>query len=64
MGGNAVIPYIWAATGLVMLVVIVVMIYWAQAHGQFDESIKDQIFSDGDDDRYGSPERPAGGSRR
>jgi nitrogen fixation-related uncharacterized protein len=50
------IPYIWAATGLLMLVVIVLAIYWAHAHGQFDERIKEQIFSDGDDDRY------AGGS--
>jgi nitrogen fixation-related uncharacterized protein len=58
MGGNALIPYIWAATGLLMLVVIVVMIYWAQAHGQFDENIKNQIFSDGDDDRYGAPKGP------
>lgn len=54
MNTNALIPYIWAATGLVMLVVIVVMISWAQAHGQFDEDIKNQIFSDGDDDRYGA----------
>jgi nitrogen fixation-related uncharacterized protein len=56
MGGDTLIPYIWAATGLLMLVVIVLAIYWAHAHGQFDERIKEQIFSDGDDDRY------AGGS--
>ena len=53
MGGDTLIPYLWAATGLVMLVVIVLLIYWAHAHGQFDENIKNQIFSDGDDDRYG-----------
>jgi nitrogen fixation-related uncharacterized protein len=58
MGSNALIPYIWAATGLVMLVVIVVMISWAQSHGQFDEDIKNQIFSDGDDDRYGAVKGP------
>ena len=52
MASNALIPYIWAATGLLMLVVIVVMIYWAHTHGQFDEDIKNQIFDDGDDDRY------------
>lgn len=52
MGTDTLIPYLWAATGLVMLVVIVLAIYWAHLHGQFDESIKQQIFSDGDDDRY------------
>jgi nitrogen fixation-related uncharacterized protein len=57
MGGDTVIPYIWAATGLVMLVVIVLMIHWAHAHGQFDEDIKNQIFSDGEDDRYGDGAR-------
>lgn len=54
MGANTWIPYIWAATGLVMLVVIAFAIYWAHAHGQFDEDIKNQIFSAGDDDRYGA----------
>lgn len=54
MGANTWIPYIWAATGLLMLVVIALMIYWAAGHGQFDEQIKHQIFSDGDDDRYGA----------
>ena len=58
MGGNTLIPYIWAGTGLVMLVVIVLAIYWAHAHGQFDEDIKNQMFSEGDDDRYGKPETP------
>ena len=53
MGGDTLIPYLWAATSLVMLVVIVLLIYWAHAHGQFDEDIKNQIFSTGDDDRYG-----------
>lgn len=57
MGGDTLIPYIWAATGLVMLVVIVLLIHWAHAHGQFDEDIKRQIFSDGDDDRYGHEAR-------
>lgn len=52
MGGNTLIPYIWAGTGLLMLIVIAVAIYWAHGHGQFDEDIKKQIFSDGDDDRY------------
>lgn len=55
MGANTWIPYIWAATGLLMLVVIALAIYWASTHGQFDEEIKNQIFSAGDDDRYGAP---------
>lgn len=46
------IPYIWAATGLVSVTAIVVVIYWAYRHNQFDEDIKDQIFTPGDDDRY------------
>ena len=46
------IPYIWAATGLVMLVTVVVLINWAYKNNQFDEHIKDQIFTEGDDDRF------------
>lgn len=53
MGGDSLIPYLWATTGLVMLVLIVLMIAWAHRHGQFDEDIKQQIFDRGDDDRYG-----------
>ncbi len=52
MSGEILIPYIWAATGLLMLLVIVLVIYWAYKHDQFDENIKHQIFSEGDDDRY------------
>lgn len=52
MGADTLIPYIWAATGLVMLVGIVFAIYWAYSDGQFDESIKEQMFTKGDDDRY------------
>ena len=52
MTGEILIPYIWAATGLVMLVGIVVVIYWAYKNNQFDENIKDEIFTEGDDDRY------------
>lgn len=58
MGANTLIPYLWAATGLVMLVVIVLAIYWAHANGQFDEDIKNQMFNAGDDDRYGEAETP------
>ena len=52
MMGEVLIPYIWAATGLVMLVAIVLLIYWAYRNNQFDETIKDQIFTKGDDDRF------------
>jgi nitrogen fixation-related uncharacterized protein len=52
MNGEVLIPYIWAATGLVMLFVIVILINWAYRNNQFNEEIKDQIFSKGDDDRY------------
>lgn len=52
MSGETLIPYIWALTGLVMLVGIVIAIYWASGDGQFDESIKEQMFTRGDDDRY------------
>ena len=54
MGANTLIPYLWAGTGLLMLVVIALMIHWAYSRGQFDEDIKNQIFSEGDDDRYGT----------
>ena len=50
--GEVLIPYIWAATGLVMLVGIVLAIFWAYQHGQFSENIKEQMFTPGDDDRY------------
>ncbi len=52
MRGEALIPYIWATTGLVTLVGIVFSIYWAYGRHQFDEDIKNQIFTDSDDDRY------------
>lgn len=52
MNAATLIPYIWAATGLILLVVIVIGIYWAGIHSQFDEDIKKQIFTPGDDDRF------------
>lgn len=52
MTGEVLIPYIWAATGLVTLVFVVIGIYWAHKHGQFDEDISKQIFTDGDDERF------------
>jgi len=52
MTGEVLIPYLWAATGLVTLVFIVIGIYWASRHHQFDESIAKQIFTKGDDDRF------------
>jgi hypothetical protein len=53
MGADTLIPYLWAATGLVSLVAIVLLIYWAHTQNQFDEEIKKQMFTEGDDDRYG-----------
>jgi hypothetical protein len=53
MGSDTLIPYLWAATGLVSLLAIVLLIYWAYSHNQFDEEIKNQLFTAGDDDRYG-----------
>ena len=50
--GEVLIPYIWAATGLVMLIGIVLAIFWAHQHDQFNEDIKEQMFTEGDDDRY------------
>jgi nitrogen fixation-related uncharacterized protein len=52
MSADTLIPYIWAATGLVMLAGIVLAIYWAYGNGQFDERIKEGMFTEGDDDRY------------
>lgn len=52
MSGEVLIPYIWAATGLIMLTAIVLVIYWAYRKNQFDEDIKKQIFTEGDDDRF------------
>ena len=52
MNAESLIPFIWAATGFLMLDAIVVVIFWAYRNNQFDENIKDQIFTEGDDDRY------------
>jgi len=52
MRSEVFIPYIWAATGLVTLVFVVLGVYWAHNHGQFNEDISKQIFTDGDDERY------------
>jgi len=54
MTGEVLIPYIWAATGLVTLVFVVLGIHWAYKHNQFDEDIKNQLFTKGDDDRFDS----------
>ena len=52
MNPETLIPFIWAATGLIMLIAIVIVIFWAYKNNQFDESIKEQLFTEGDDDRY------------
>jgi hypothetical protein len=63
MSGEVLIPYLWAASGLVSLVGIVLMIYWAYSHHQFDEDIKNQLFTKGDDDRYGGDDDRYGKTR-
>lgn len=52
MSGEVLIPYIWAGTGIVTLIFVVLGIYWAYKHGQFDEDISKQIFTKGDDERF------------
>jgi uncharacterized membrane protein len=52
MTGDVLIPYIWAATGIVTLIFVVIGVYWASKHHQFDEDISKQIFSEGDDERF------------
>lgn len=52
MSADVLIPYIWAGSGLLSLLAIVLLIYWAYTHNQFDEDIKNQMFTEGDDDRY------------
>ncbi len=52
MTGEVLIPYIWAATGIVTLIGVVIGVYWASKHHQFDENISKQIFTDGDDERF------------
>ncbi len=52
MNSESLIPYIWAATGMVTLIFVVIGVYWAYTHNQFDENITRQIFTEGDDDRY------------
>jgi len=52
MTGDVLIPYIWAATGMITLVFVVLGVYWASKHGQFNEDISKQIFTDGDDERF------------
>jgi len=52
MTGDVLIPYIWAATGIVTLIFVVIGVYWASKNHQFDEDITKQIFTDGDDERF------------
>jgi nitrogen fixation-related uncharacterized protein len=48
---EGIVAYLWTATGLVSLVVIVIGIYWAYKNGQFDENIKYIVFMEDDDER-------------
>ena len=47
---EGIVAYLWTATGLVSLVVIVIGIYWAYKNGQFDENIKYIVFMEDDDE--------------
>ena len=48
---EGIVAYLWTATGLVSLVIIVIGIYWAYKNGQFDENIKYIVFQEEDDER-------------
>ena len=52
---EGIVAYLWTATGLVSLVIIVFGIYWAYKNGQFDENIKYIIFNDEDGDSQKPP---------
>ncbi|MBI5198100.1 MAG: hypothetical protein HZA19_05765 [Nitrospirae bacterium] len=49
---DGIVAYIWAGFGGVVLVVVALLIWWCSKTGQFDEKIKHQIFTEGDDDRF------------
>lgn len=48
---EGIVAYLWTATGLVSLIIIVIGIYWAYKNGQFDENIKYIVFQEEDDER-------------
>ncbi|BAM06386.1 cbb3-type cytochrome oxidase assembly protein [Leptospirillum ferrooxidans] len=48
---EGIVAYLWTATGLVSLVLVVIGIYWAYKNNQFDENIKYLVFMEDDDDR-------------
>ncbi len=52
---EGIVAYLWTATGLVSLVIIIFGIYWAYKNGQFDENIKYIIFNDEDGDTQKPP---------
>ena len=47
---EGIVAYLWTATGLVSLVIVVFGIYWSYKNGQFDENIKYIIFNEEDGD--------------
>ena len=46
------VPYVWVISAVILLVGVVVAVTWGFRHGQFDESIKYQMFDELDDDMY------------
>ena len=46
------VPYVWVISAVILLLGVVVAVTWGFRHGQFDESIKYQMFDELDDDMY------------
>jgi hypothetical protein len=49
---DGIVAYVWVAFGGLVLIVVAVFIGWCYKNDQFNEEIKNQIFSEGDDDRF------------
>lgn len=49
---DGIMAYVWAIFSLVVLMFVAGFIWWCHKTGQFDENIKYQIFTEGDDDRF------------
>lgn len=52
---EGIVAYLWTASGLVSLVIIVFGIYWSYKNGQFDENIKYIVFNEEDGDAMKPP---------
>jgi len=49
---DGIVAYIWAGFGIFVLMVVAVFIWWCSKNDQFNEEIKYQVFTEGDDDRF------------